>query len=375
MIVSKAHVFRLYPTDEQKLQIGKTIGATRYVYNCFLAKRKKLYATEKLSLNYNQCSAILTAMKQTTETSWLKDADKFALQNSLKDLSAAYTNFFEGRAAFPHFKKKYVATMSYQTNFTNGNIRVKYDCRALKLPKLGWVPFMCSKKWTELPGKIINVTVRLAPSGKYFASVLCEVDVKFLELTLDKVGIDLGLKEFAIASSGEHLPSPKFFRKSEQKLVKLQKALSRKKKGSKNRTKARIKVARQHEHVANQRKDFLHKYSSKVVNDNQVIVLEGLRVKNMIKNRRLAKSIQDAGWGMFRGFVEYKARWYGRTYVEIDTFFPSSKLCSLCGTKNRMLTLDIRSWQCPTCQTVHDRDENASQNILHEGLRLLSEAV
>ena len=375
MKVNKAYEFRLYPTDEQKLQIGKTIGSSRYVYNCFLAKRKELYATEKVSLNYNQCSAILTAMKQTTETSWLKDADKFALQNSLKDLSAAYTNFFEGRANFPHFKKKHGSTRSYQTNYTNGNIGVNFDCRAMKLPKLGWVSLRCSKKWTALPGKIINVTVTQKPSGKYFAAVLCEADVQIYNSVTTKVGIDLGLKEFAITSSGEHIPSPKFFRKSERKLVKLQKALSKTKKGSKNRVKARIKVARQHELVANQRNDFLHKYSTKIVRENQVIVLEGLQVKNMIKNRKLAKSIQDAGWGAFRGFVEYKARWYGRTYVEIDTFFPSSKLCSICGTKNRMLTLDIRSWQCPTCQTVHDRDENASQNILNEGLRLLSEAV
>ena len=375
MIVSKAYEFRLYPTNEQKLQIGKTIGSARYVYNCFLAKSKELYAAEKLSLNYNQCSAILTTMKQNEETRWLKDADKFALQNSLKDLSAAYMNFFEGRAGFPHFKKKHGSTRSYQTNYTNGNIGVKFDCHTLKLPKLGWVSLRCSKKWTALPGKIINVTVRLAPSGKYFASVLCEAEVKFHETTLNKVGIDLGLKEFAITSSDEHVPSPKFYREAERKLVKLQKALSRKKKDSKNRVKVRIKVARQHERSANQRKDFLNKYSSKVVNDNQVIVLEGLRVKNMIKNRRLAKSIQDAGWSIFRGFVEYKAGWYGRTYVEIDTFFPSSKLCSVCGTKNRMLTLDIRSWQCPTCRTVHDKDENASQNILNEGLRLLSSVV
>jgi putative transposase len=190
-----------------------------------------------------------------------------------------------------------------------------------------------------------------------------------------KVGIDLGLKEFAITSSGEHVPSPKFFRESERKLAKLQRALSRTEKGSNNRTKARIKIARQHERITNQRNDFLHKYSHKVVSENQVIVLEGLRVKNMIKNRRLAKSIQDAGWSRFQEFIEYKARWYGRTYVEIDTFFPSSKLCSVCGTIYRMLTLDIRSWQCPECRTVHDRDENASRNILNEGLRLLSEAV
>ena len=374
-MVQKAYEFRLYPTDEQKLQIGKTIGSSRYVYNCFLAQRKELYAIEKLSLTYNQCSAILTRMKQDDETRWLKEADKFALQNSLKDLSEAYTNFFEGRAKFPCFKKKYGPKRSYRTNYTNGNIGVNFDCHALKLPKLGWVPFRCSKKWTALPGKIINVTVRQAPSGKYFASVLCDADVQIYAPVTTKVGIDLGLKEFAITSSGEHVPNPKFFRESERKLVKLQQALSRTKKGSKNRVKARFKVARQHEHIANQRNDFLHKYSHKVVSENQVIVLEGLRVKNMIKNRRLAKSIQDAGWSRFREFIEYKARWYGRTYVEIDTFFPSSKLCSVCGTKNRMLTLDIRFWQCPTCQTVHDRDENASQNILNEGLRLLSGAV
>ena len=374
-MVQKAYEFRLYPTDEQKLQIGKTIGSSRYVYNGFLAQRKEIYANEKLSLTYNQCSAILTTMKQDNETRWLKEVDKFALQNSLKDLAKAYTNFFEGRAKFPCFKKKHGSTRSYRTNYTNGNIRINFDCHALKLPKLGWASFRCSKKWMALPGKIINVTVRQSPSGKYFASVLCDADVQIYASVATKVGIDLGLKEFAITSSGEHVPSPKFFRESERKLAKLQRALSRTEKGSNNRTKARIKVARQHERITNQRNDFLHKYSHKVVSENQVIVLEGLQVKNMIKNRRLAKSIQDAGWSRFREFIEYKAHWYGRTYVEIDTFFPSSKLCSVCGTKNRMLTLDIRLWQCPTCRTVHDRDENASQNILNEGLRLLSEAV
>jgi len=374
-LVQKAYEFRLYPTGEQKLQIGKTIGCSRYIFNCFLAKSIELYAAEKKSLTYGQCSAMLTGMKQDVEISWLKEADKFALQNSLKDLAKAYTNFFEGRAKFPHFKKKHGPKRSYRTNYTNGNIQVNFDCHAIKLPKLSWVALRCSKKWTALPGKIINVTVRQSPSGKYFASVLCDADVQIYVSVAAKVGIDLGLKEFAITSSGEHVPSPKFFRESQRKLAKLQRALSRTEKGSNNRTKARIKVARQYERITNQRNDFLHKYSHKVVSENQVIVLEGLRVRNMIKNRRLAKSIQDAGWSRFREFVEYKARWYGRTYVEIDTFFPSSKLCSVCGTKNRMLTLDIRSWQCPTCRTVHDRDENASRNILNEGLRLLSEAV
>ena len=374
-MVQKAYEFRLYPTDEQKLQISKTIGSSRYVYNGFLAQRKELYATEKLNLTYNQCSARLTTLKQDDETCWLKEVDKFALQNSLKDLDRAYKNFFEGRAKFPCFKKKYGSTRSYRTNYTNNNIRVNFDCHALKLPKLEWTSFRCSKKWTALPGKIINVTVRQAPSGKYFASVLCDAEVQVYVSVTARVGIDLGLKEFAITSSGEHVPNPKFFRESERKLAKLQRTLSRTEKGSKNRTKARIKVARQHERITNQRNDFLHKYSHKVVSENQVIVLEGLRVKNMIKNRRLAKSIQDAGWSRFREFIEYKARWHGRTYVEVDTFFPSSKLCSVCGTKNRRLTLDSRSWQCPECLTVHDRDENASQNILNEGLRLLSAAV
>ena len=374
-MVQKAYEFRLYPTDEQKLQIGKTIGSSRYVYNNFLARRKELYTIERLSLTYNQCSAILTTMKRGDETRWLKDVDKFALQNSLKDLGKAYTNFFEGRARFPRFKKKHKSTRSYRTNFTNNNIRVNFDCHALKLPKLGWVSFRCSKKWTGLPGKIINVTVRQAPSGKYFASVVCDADVQIYTSVETKIGIDLGLKEFAITSSGEHVPNPKFFRESERKLAKLQRALSRTEKGSNNRTKARIKVARLHERITNQRKDFLHKYSHKVVSENQVIVLEGLRVKNMIKNQRLAKSIQDAGWSRFRELIEYKARWYGRTYVEIDIFFPSSKLCSVCGTINRMLTLDMRSWECPDCRTVHDRDGNASKNILNQGLTLLSYAV
>lgn len=375
MLVEKAYELRLYPEGQQIPQIHKNIGSARYIFNCFLAKRIELYAAEKKGLTYNRCSAILTSMKRENEISWLKESDKFALQNSLKDLTKAYKNFFEGRAKFPRFKKKHGHKRSYRTNFTNGNIQVNFERHVIKLPKLGWVTFRCSKKWTELPGKIINVTVSQMPSGKYFASVLCEVEVKFLLPTLNKVGIDLGLKEFAITSSGEHVPNPKFFREAEKKLAKLQRVLSRKKKGGKNQNKARIKVARQHECIANQRNDFLHKYSKKIVRENQVIVLEGLQVRNMIKNRRLAKAIQDAGWGTFRRFVEYKASWYGRTYVEIDTFFPSSKLCNVCNAKNRMLTLDMRLWQCPVCKTVHDRDENAATNILNEGLRLLCEVV
>ncbi len=376
--IKKGFVFRVYPNSEQAQLINKTIGCARFVYNYFLDQRIKAYNEDGTRMGYTKCSSLLTKLKQDKDHLWLQQVDKFALQNSLRDLNAAYNNFFRElrqgsvKPGFPRFKSKHKSKQKYRTNFTNDNIRVDMEACKIKLPKLGWIKFRKSEKWTELPGRIISAAINRTSSGKYLVSVLCQAKVDELPEVHSFAGYDLGLTTFAIGSSGDVIENPRYFRKEERKLARLQKRLSRKTKGSNNYLKQRTKVARQHERIANMRRDFLHQQSTRIVRENQVICLEDLRVKNLVKNRRLAKSISDAGWGMFRQMISYKAEWYGRTVVIIDKFYPSSKLCSVCGETNPMLTLSVREWQCPHCKAVHNRDTNAARNILNEGLRLLS---
>ncbi|KUK63144.1 MAG: Transposase, IS605 OrfB family [Desulfotomaculum sp. 46_80] len=253
-LVEKSFRVRLYPIQKQEVWFSKTFGCSRWAYNHFLAQRIEVYQTEKRTLNYNQCSAILTGLKEAPETKRLAEVDKFALQNSLKDLDAAFVNFFEGRAGFPKFKSKRKAKQSYKTNFTNDNIRIDRERRLLRLPKVGWVKYAHDGR--EIPGSIVNVTVTRTPSGKYFASILCQVAVEELPLADKETGIDMGLKKFVILSSGEVVENPRYYVKAQKKLARLQRALSKKKKGSKNREKVRLKAAWQHEKVANQRRTF-----------------------------------------------------------------------------------------------------------------------
>lgn len=357
---------RLYPNADQRQSLAKQFGCSRFVYNEALAETQRLYKETGKGLSYESMAVRLPKLK--VKYDWLGEATAQVLQQSVRNLSRAFVNFFERRARYPRFKSKH-GTQSIQ--FPQD---VRIDNSRIRLPKIGMIKCVVHR---GIFGTIKTVTVSKTPCGHYYASVLTEDGREMPPISAGgpAVGIDVGLIDFAVTSHGQHFSNPRHLRKAEKNLKRKQQKLSRKKKGSNSRNKARLLVARVHERVANARKDFLHKVSRKVVNENQVIAVEDLCVKAMVRNPNLAKSILDAGWGTFTRFVDYKAQRDGKLFVRTGRFFPSTKACNECGMTHGGMDLSVRLWTCNGCGEVHDRDENAAKNIRDEAMRMIRAGV
>ncbi|MCW7554566.1 transposase [Endozoicomonas gorgoniicola] len=357
----RAFKYRFYPTPEQETLLAQTFGCIRFVYNHILRWRTDEYYNNGCSINYNAASKQLTELKKNPEYQWLKDVSSVPVQQALRHQQTAFKNFWEGRAKYPTFKKRHAkqsATFAASAfKYKEGQLFIAKSKEPLNI------------RWSrELSSEPSSITISKDRAGRYFVSMLCEFEAKPMPISNKTVGIDLGLNDLFVTSDGQKSGNPRHTKRYEQKLAYLQRKLVKKQKSSNNRAKAKLKVARLHAKIADCRMDATHKASRKLINENQVVCVESLNVKGMIKNPKLAKHIADANWGEFVRQLQYKAEWAERIVVQIDRFFPSSRRCSSCGFIHESLPLSIREWKCPKCNTLHDRDINAAINIKTAGL-------
>ena len=359
----RAFKYRFYPTAEQEHLLRRTIGCARLVYNKALSLRTEAWYKDRTRIGYNESSVMLTGWKKENDLSFLNEVSSVPLQQGLRHLQLAFANFFAGRAKYPNFKRKISGGSAEFTKsafkWKDGHVFLAKSSEALPIRWSRPIPIGCEPS---------TITVRLSPSGRWTVSMLVEVEIHPLPTSPNQVGIDLGITSLMALSTGEKIANPKAFKAKRAKLRKVQKALSRKVKGSNNRYKARLKVAKVHEEISDARKDFLHKLTTRLVRENQTIAVEDLAVKNMVKNSKLSLAISDASWGELVRQLEYKSDGYGRELIKIDRWFPSSKRCGHCGHVVDKLPLNVREWTCPSCGMNHDRDVNAANNILAAGL-------
>lgn len=372
MEITRGLKYRIYPTEEQKTAINKTLGCTRFVYNHFLAVRRDAWQSSRKSMGYKDTNAMLTELKRLPEYVWLNETDSTALQNSLRNLQNAFDRFFKKQAGYPRFKSKHDHTQKYRAQCVNSNIRAEGN--GIRLPKLGIVKAKLSR---PVMGRISSATVTRTAGNRYFVTLCVTYEADLLPNEGGVVGIDVGLKEFFADDKGNVEPNPRYFSKYQRKLAREQRRLARKETGSSRREKQRIRVARVHEKIANARKDHQHKVSTRLARENQIVVVEHLRIKGMVKNRRLARAISDASWSSFFAMLEYKLAERGGILVRVPTSYPSSQTCHICGFKNPIVkNLAVRKWRCPSCGAFHeDRDVNAAINIRNKGMEMLQKSA
>lgn len=367
-VIKRAFKYRFYPTPEQADLLNRTFGCVRYVWNRALAERSWAWTQEQRRVTHAETDKMLTAWKQDPDTEWLKEPSKGPLQAVLRNQQAAFVNFWQKRARYPRFKSKHKSNDSatfFANCFTwrNGWITLAKMTAPLDI------------RWSRLlpeDAAPSSVTVSRDAAGRWFVSILCEDIVQPAPSTDSMVGIDMGITSLLTLSTGEKVANPRHEKRDRVRLTRAQRELSRKQKGSKNRAKAKVKLARTHARITDRRRDFLHKLSTRIIRENQVVVIEDLSVRNMVRNHNLARAILDASWSEFRRQLEYKADWYGRTVIAIDRWYPSSKTCSACGHLVSKMPLNVREWACPQCGCVHDRDVNAAKTIRAAGLAVLA---
>lgn len=370
MVITRAYKIRLYPNKSQMTFFNKSFGCCRVIYNEMLYELQNSY---KNGIKLNRCELF---KKIKSKYNWMSESDSQGLCNTYQDLNSAYANFFNKRAKFPKFKKKKDKN-SYRNGMMQKSIEKLIPSKNhIRIPKAGLVEFREDYDFSQLDiQKIYNITVERSKTNKYYCSICADVEIPEYDHTGEVIGIDLGIKDLVIDSNGNKYTNPKYQSKAEKQIKHLQRLYSKKTKGSKNQEKARLKLAIAHEKLCNKRKDNLHKITTKLIKENDVICIENLNVKGMTKNHKLAKSIQDASFGTLVSMLKYKAKWHNRQIIEVGRFYPSSKLCHFCGHRINYMGLEIRKWTCPVCHSEHDRDINAAINIKNEGLRILDKGT